>query len=517
MTSKSKASPSRLGTALLIALSLAGSPGIAADLPRTGFPERDEFDLTGLPDFGDSAGAYISPEQERLLGLTFMRQMRAQAPVVTDEEVEDYIQKIGMQLGQFSGYYGDFHFFVVKTPVINAFAVPGGYVGVHSGLILSTHNESELASVIAHEISHLTQRHGARSAEAAGRMTIPAMAAFFGAIALAAVAPQAGMGAIAAVGAAQQQYVLNFTRENEREADRLGMALLNRAGFNTLSMADFFERLQLANRYTDSKEIPELLRSHPVTVNRIAEARERAEKMRPRVIREDSDDYQIIWQKLNVMDSTDPVQTKAFYEIALRDGTYTNEAAMHYGYALALTEVGDYDGARAAFHKLLAQHPHVTAFQIAMARLEQRAGNLAGALSLFDIARHADSQSRAATYGYVSLLNNTGHPEQGRKVLREFGVSDQRDPRFYKLQAEAEQKMGDVVNSHYDLSEYYRALGDLELAAQQLKLAQTAPAISHYQRMRVDARLDEIEKELDRTDEDRAKRKERQEKAHRRD
>ncbi len=496
----------RLSATLLCGLVL-GVPLTVAQDNLGPLTEHDEIDLSELPDFGDSAGAYISPEQERLLGQGFMRQMRRQAPLVSDEEVEDYIQKVGMEVGEQSGYYGDFNFFVVESPVINAFAVPGGYVGVHSGLILGTHNESELASVLAHEVSHLTQRHGARMIEAAGRMSIPSMAAFLGAIILSAIDPQAGMGALAAIGAAQQQYQINFTRANEKEADRIGIELLNTAGFNPNGMADFFGRLQLANRYTDPKEIPEYLRSHPVTVNRIAEARERAEKMKPRAIREDSYEYQLVWQKLNVMSAADPAQAKAYYTTMLRDGTFQNEAAARYGYALALTAAGDFDRARIELSKLLTEQPNIAAFQIARARLEQRAGNLAIASGLFDKARKANPASRAATYGYVALLSNTGKPAEARKVLREFGVSDQRDPRYFQLLAETEQRMGDVVNSHYDIAEYYRAIGELELAAEQLKLAQTESTISHYQRMRIDSRLVEIESDLDRVDERRAKRK----------
>ncbi len=505
----------RAGFILLCAL--AAGVTFAQGVDGTGpLTDHDDIDLSDLPDFGDSAGAYISPEQERLLGQGFMRQMRRSAPLISDEEVEDYVQKIGLEVGKHSNYYGDFHFFAVESPVINAFAVPGGYVGIHSGLILASQNESELASVLAHEVSHLTQRHGARMIEAAGKMSIPAMAALLGAMVIAAIDPQAGLGALTAIGAAQQQYQINFTRANEKEADRIGIELLNEAGFNPGSMGDFFERMQRASRYSDPAEIPEYLRTHPVTVNRIAEAKERAARMQPAALREDSYDYLLIWQKLNVMSAADPAQAKTYYETQLREGTYRNEAAARYGYALALVEAGDFARARIELDKLLTEQPRITAFQIAYARLEQQAGNLDKALAWFDRARHNTPDSRAATYGYVSLLTNTGEPREARQVLRDFGESDVRDPRFFKLLAEAEERMGDTVNSHYNLAEYYRSIGEVELAAEQLKLAQTVADISHYQRMRVDARLDEVEKELDLLDAERAKRKQEEERQRRR-
>ncbi len=468
-------------------------------------------ELEDLPDFGDSAGAVISPEQEVQLGLATMRQIRRYAPIITDEEVEDYIQKLGKELGDQSHYYGDFHFFVIQSDVVNAFAVPGGYIGMHSGLILGSKSESEVASVLAHEISHLTQRHGARMIEAAKNMSIPTMAAFIGAIALAAVAPQVGLGAIAGVAAAQQQYQIDFTRANEKEADRIGIELLSKSGFRTLSMADFFERLQLANRYSDPRMIPEFLRTHPVTVNRIAEARERAERLPSKVVREDSYDFLLIWQKLNVLSMSDPAQARNYYEAVLRDKNYTNEAVVRYGYVLALTEGSEFVRARRELAGLLRDNPNLTAFRMAQARIEERAGNRLLALDLYRQLHKLDPTSRAAAYSYVALLNHTRNGAAAKELLRGFGSAEQREPRFYKLLAEAELLLGEKANSHYDLAEYYRALGEIELSAEQLRLGQVVPGLTHYQRLRLDARLEELERELNRLDQDRAKRREREE------
>lgn len=496
-----------LALGVLMGVAAGGASGVFA---QSGAPDYVPVEAE-LPDIGDSAGSIISPEQERQLGQATMRQVRRMAPLITDEEVEDYIQKLGMELGQHSDYYSDFHFFMIDSPVINAFAVPGGYIGVHTGLILNSKSESEVASVLAHEIVHLTQRHGARMIEAASNMSIPSMAAFIGAILVAAINPQLGMGALAGVSAAQAQYQINFTRANEKEADRIGIELLHKSGFRTLSMADFFSRLELANRYSDPKMIPEYLRTHPVTVNRIAEARERAERMSDRVIREDSYEYYLVWHKLNVMSMPDPVQAKNYYEAVLREKTYNNKSAAHYGYALALIQGRDFKRARAELARLREEAPGLSAFRLAEAHLEVEAGNYRDALLLLS-ALHADEpENRAAAYAYVNLLNQTRQPEKAKRILREFGVADERDPRFYKLLAEAEQRIGDRANSHYNLAEYYRSVGELELAFEQLRLAQIVPELTHYQRLRIDARIDEIEKDLNRLDQDRAKRREREE------
>lgn len=449
-----------------------------------------------LPDFGDSAGAIISPEQEKQLGEGFMRQMRRYAPVITDEEVEDYIQKLGMSLGELSGYYGEFTFFMLDARGINAFAVPGGFIGIHTALILESHGESEVASVLAHEIVHITQRHTARMIEAQQRMNIPRMAAMLGALAVMAMNPEAGMGALTAVQALSAQGQINFTRANEREADRIGIQLLHEAGYNTHAMADFFQRLQTASRYTDPAFIPEILRTHPVTVNRISEARERALRLGEVPIREDSYEFHLIRTKLGVRAADDPAAVKRFYELALREGTAVHESIARYGYVLALTAASEFEKARIEASKLLLESPHILAFRLAAANLELRAGDVPAALEHYALAYRDEPESRAAAYGYANMLTLAGKPDVAKKHLRASSFVERGDPRFFKLLAEAENDIGEIANSHFSLAEYYRSLGELRLALQQLRLAQQTSDITNYQRLRIDARTDEINEEL---------------------
>lgn len=233
-----------------------------------------------LPDMGTSANTVLSQADEQKLGETFIRQLRRQLEVVDDAQINNYINALGHRLASYSNNPEQpFQFFVVKAPSINAFAVPGGFIGVHSGLILKTRSESELASVLAHEIAHVTQRHIARSIQASQRLSFPAMAALIvaGIIAGVAGAPQVGQAAITAAMAANVQMQINFTRTHEKEADRIGMQTLANAGFDPRDMPNFFDRLQAAMRYYDGG-IPDFLRTHPVTTERIAEAQDRAEK-----------------------------------------------------------------------------------------------------------------------------------------------------------------------------------------------------------------------------------------------
>ena len=176
-----------------------------------------------LPDFADSAGSVVSPEFERRLGKMFLNQIRHIETVVNDPEVESYIQSIGYQLASHSdNAEQSFTFFVVQNPAINAFAGPGGVIGINSGIILNSANESELAAVIAHEIAHVTQRHLARQFEQQKLLSIPTAAAMVGAILVAVANPQAGAAALAGVSGLSTQNQINFTRANEEEADRVG-------------------------------------------------------------------------------------------------------------------------------------------------------------------------------------------------------------------------------------------------------------------------------------------------------
>ncbi|MEX2481090.1 MAG: M48 family metalloprotease [Gammaproteobacteria bacterium] len=454
-----------------------------------------------LPDIGDSAGSVISREQERKLGENFMREVRRQAPMVTDEEVEDYIQELGESLSDNTDYYGDFEFYVIDSPVINAFAVPGGFIFFHTGLILESETEAELASVVGHEIAHVTQRHGARMIEAASTMNLPMIAATIGAILVAVADPQAGAGALMATQAAAAQYQINFTRGNEKEADSMGIRLMSDAGYDTSAMAAFFERMQRANRYNDPAFIPEYLRSHPVTVNRIAEARDRAETVRPSIIREDSYKYHLIKAKLRVRTASNPMAARHLFETALAQKRYVHEEVARYGYALALTETGDFDKARDELQQLIAEYPMLTSFRIAAAALEKRARNYQASLEHYRAAYELEPETRAAVYGYINALLLVERAEEAKSLLRNYGLSDRRDPKFYKLLAEAETQLGEKANSHFSLAEYYLSLGEYPHAAEQLRIARETPGLSNYQRQKIVARLDEVETtiiELDR-------------------
>ena len=322
------------------------------------FPARAADDYR-LPEIGDPSGGIMTQAQEQRLGQAFMRSVRKHLKVISDPLMVDYIQSLGARLSSHSSAAGQqFNFFLVDSPVVNAFAGPAGHIGIFTGLLLTTETESELASVIAHEIAHVTQKHLVRAFDDASRLSLP-----MGALALAAAVigsqSQLGAAAMAGIQAGMIQHQINFTRANEHEADRMGIQTLANADFDPRAMPVFFERMGRATRFYGT-ELPEFLRTHPVTTTRIADSRGRAEGY-PYRQRPDSTSYHLIRATLREKQYEKPQDAVHFFQDTLADGRYRNEAGQRYGYVLALIRAHDYKLARKELDKLLRDDPHQVA------------------------------------------------------------------------------------------------------------------------------------------------------------
>jgi predicted Zn-dependent protease len=250
---------------------------IAAQLCGAAVARGDEPLNLELPDIGDPTGTSFTPLQEQQLGEAFYRNLHSQLEISQDSEVNDYIQNLGQRLTANSDKPEQpFHFFIVNSAQINAFAGPGGYIGVNAGLILASETESELASVMAHEIAHVTQRHLFQTFQDSSRLSLPMAAAMLAAMLVGSQSSQAGQAALLATQAAMAQHQINFTRDNEAEADRVGMQILSKSTFDPRGMPAFFERLQQSTRFS-GHSAPEFLLTHPVTTSRISDTRGRAD------------------------------------------------------------------------------------------------------------------------------------------------------------------------------------------------------------------------------------------------
>ena len=450
-----------------------------------------------LPDIGDSTGTILSPEFERRLGQAFLSQVRKQANVIDDPEIEAYIQSIGYRLVSHSDNNTQtFTFFVINDPLINAFAAPGGIVGVNSGVFLHAASESEVAGVMAHEVVHVTQKHVARSFEMQSKMSLPMMAAMIGAILIASQNPEAGQAAMAAIQGGAMQAQINFTRGNEQEADRLGIQLLANAGFNPQGMPLFFEKLQQNSRYAG--QAPEFLRTHPLTTNRIADTWARAEGYRGQREYDEGRTYPYIRAKLRVMSVKDPRQAVDYFKQALTDGSEAPQVA-RYGYALALMEIGDYTQAAEHLRVLLRQDDENLSFLLAAANLEARRNNTDIALTIYESANRIYPDHRPVVFARARTLMQAGRPQEARELLRNYGKFNEPDLSYYEYLTRAEAEAGNQIESGIANAEHYYLSGETLVAAEQLRhlLLQKEPRPDYYQTERIQARYLFFQQELE--------------------
>ena len=436
-----------------------------------------ELNKIELPDMGDSAGALISPAEEKQYGEAFFRSLHSQVEINQDSEIQDYIQTIGEKLVANSDTPSyPFHFFVVLENDINAFAGPGGYIGVNSGLILMTEAESELASVMAHEIAHVTQRHLYRSYESSSRLSIPMAAATLGAILLGTQSAAAGQAAIMAIQAGSVQFQIDFTREHEAEADRVGMQTLSNSTYDPRSMPTFFERLQQSTRYA-GQNIPEFLRTHPVTASRISDSRGRADNY-PYKQYPDSLTYQLIKTKLHVLLSKNDNEIHAILQARLNQGLSEQRTVAQYGLGLFALKTQNFVEAEAIFQGLIKNNPEQSHYAAALARTALESSNYKLALTRYQklIAQFPDNN--AMRLEYVSALLKTGDPNMAKNVLLSLSLKTQKLPIFSQLLAQTYGDLNQPAESHRYLADYYFAIGETQQAILQLRLAQQIKGIS---------------------------------------
>lgn len=450
-----------------------------------------------LPEMGDSAGALISPRDEYEIGQAFFWRLQQSTQLVDDPEVNSYIQSLGYRLVSNSDEPGrDYTFFVVPDATVNAFAAPGGFIGVNSGLILTAESEDELASVMAHEIAHITQRHILRSFEQYKRMTIPRTAALIAAALLGAADPKAGSAAMMAVQAGDIQSRLNFTRANEAEADNLGMHTLVASGFDPNAMPSFFEKLQQAGRYYGGDSVPEFLRTHPVTTSRIADSKGRAARLKVERHALDPLRFYLIKEKLRVMMTDEPADLLQHYKAAMSRDDATNKEAVRYGYALALLKSGQQTAAREALQPLLDKDRDRLAYQLALADIELAVGRVDAAMSIYEDNQRLYPDDQALTMKQVQALLNNSRPHDADRLLQMQLELGENSRQVYQLLAQAKGQMGQRSQSHSYLAEYYYRSGQLKAAADQLKLAAEAAGQDEYQRAKIASRLRQVEESL---------------------
>jgi predicted Zn-dependent protease len=468
----------RLLAALLLSLPLAAPVG-----------------AQGLPDLGDASAASLSDTQERTIGNRIMREVRIDPLYVEDPDVSDYINALGSRLlAGVEGPRRDIDFFVVQDDSVNAFALVGGHIGVHTGLLTLTQNESELAGVMAHEISHIVQRHQARAIHGSRGSSLTSLAAL--AVAILAARGGGSQGgqvteaAIAGATALQIQNQLDYTREHEREADRVGLTVLERTGFDTRGMAAFFERLLRSNRLNEFKGAPSYLRTHPLTTERIADIQDRIQGTPARMV-PDSFDYRLVKAKLRASAGS-PTEAVTMFRTMLEDKTILRPREEVYGLALAQRRAREFDAAWKTLAPLRENQPPQATFELLAAQLLSDRGRNDEALAVYRAALRLFARNRGLVYGYLTLLLQSGQAPVVIADVEERLRSVQDDAQLYEIQARALAAAGKPIAQHRAQAEAYYRRGNLGAAVDQLELAVKQKAGDFYEASSAESRLREL-------------------------
>ena len=455
------------------------------------FAQTDHYDQ--LPDLGSQAANFLSDSEADMLGKAFIRQSRYQQPYVSDPELVQYINHLGQRLLEVSKDAGkDYQFYLIDNNVINAFAVPGGHIALHTAILVKSESESELASVIAHEISHVSQRHIARKLETSRYDSWLALGALLAAAA--AGGTDAAQAAFSLANASIIDRQLTYSRSFEAEADSLGIRLMSRADFDPAAMPVFFKRLLDESRINKSNA-PEFLRSHPLTINRIAESADRA-RTYPKALPQDESEFLLMRAKATAGYAKDKGQIRDLYKAKLVEGD--NSLATHYTYALAASENGDHDLARKEFAAILVKHPKNITVRLSQAENELYANNIE--LGLAQLKELYEQQIAIGNHlidiYYANALVLSKHNKTAIPILRSAISNDPNEPYLHILLSRAYGESGDNLGAFQERGEYHYLRGNYEFALKQFKRARKFTD-SQYELARLNARIEDVENEIE--------------------
>ena len=450
-----------------------------------------------LPEIGASAETVLSPQFEKEYGEELMRQLRAYNVLMDDPQVEAFFADMGYRLVANSERPDKhFNFVVIENEAINAFAAPGGVVALHTGLILAAATESEVAGVLSHEVSHVTQLHLARAVEKAQQNSIPTMLAMLGLILVGGGSGDAVVGAVMSSQAMAIQQQINYTRQNEHEADRLGIQTMAMSGYDPIGMADFFGRMGRLTR-SNGEGPPEYLRTHPFTSTRVAEAKNRAEQMEL-VPRRDSKDFYLIQARIRALQAEFASEATVHFTDQLETGEFEPNVVdgNEYGLSIALMRNGELERSQKLLDQLIKRDPSRLTFQLQMAELDQERHQYDQAIDRLRTLHNQFQGNRVIAVHLVRALLATATAKAGREasvILRELMLDSDGDPALYDLAAQAATLADNKVRAGEAIAEAYYLRGNVQESANQLRRLSRRNDLNYYQRARITARLSELE------------------------
>ncbi|WP_045105804.1 M48 family metalloprotease [Legionella hackeliae] len=399
-----------------------------------------------------------------------------------------YINHLGKKLAHFA-HIPTPYFFIVKSNEINAFAGPGGYIGINTQLILATKNESELAAVMAHEIAHVRLHHLYQMIQHEKQMRIPMLASMLASIALGVVNPTLGSGAMMASLGGFAQDNINFTRANEKEADRIGIDMLIKAGFDPRGMASFFKKMQETSRYYYTANVPAILRTHPMDEDRIAEAENRSERI---AIKNASDslDYRLFKELVRVSVASNNKQLLDYYHYECHKKN--SGAACQYGNVLALLNINQFQQAETHLTPLLHQDPDNLFYQIAMAQSETGNKQFEAALKRLSDLQANYPENYAALMANAQGLLSAGKTEQAASVLLKGSRVFKQDLPLCEALAQAQAASHRKDYAYFTEARCQLLQGRKRDAMRQLKQAKLLAKKDQYLQARISAMMEEV-------------------------
>ncbi len=444
-----------------------------------------------LPKLGDTASSIISSDQEYRIGRAWLRQLRSQAPIIQDPMIHDYLYELVYRLASNSDLQNpELEMVVIQSPDINAFAVPGGVLGLNGGLLLTARNEDELAGVIAHELAHLSQRHFARGLERSQNTSWASLAALLASIAIAATAGgDAGIAALATTQAASIESQLRFSRANEQEADRVGMQTLARSGMNPGAMADFFEALQRSMRYYGTLP-PEFLLTHPVTESRITDARLRAAQL-PAKPNTDSLEFTLMKVRTQVLFAQDTNATILDLKAQQKSSEKLLEA-VEYGLACAYLKANQLDLALDSINRLNEYRPERITYIATKGEILNQMGQYQEAVATLSNGLKFNPENFVLSTLYASALIKNNQEDEAVRILRYQLTIRSTFPLLWNLLAEAYGKNNDRLGVYEAKAEYYFLYGRTMSAIEQLQYAMPLAEKQFQVASRISARMDEM-------------------------
>lgn len=446
-----------------------------------------------LPNIGSSASRLLSLSKEQAVGDDYMRQLRDRVPILNDAEINDYIQHLGFKLVEHNvnAYNRKFSFFVIKNNTINAFAMPGGYIALYTGMITRTENESELASVISHEIAHVTQRHLARRLEKQKELALPTLAAYLAAILVATQAETAetSIGAISSVQGLLQQSLLNYSRANESEADRIGLTTLYDAGYDPHAAISFFEKMQQNQRYHSNAY--EFLRTHPLSRTRITDARLRIRDFPQRKV-VDPLIYHLMKAKIKALTlATDTVTLDQLKETYQKDQHKT--VAEQYGFAIYMIRAGEYSVAEKILDQLYAKDAGQPSYTLALAELDIQRDTAKNSIANVEkmLKKSPGNLALVETLGKL-YISNKSYAQARELLLRNIHMTTHA-PYLLKLLSTAQENSGHMAEAYETRGNYLLAMGNIQGAMEQYEKALNSRTDDPYARQRINAILNDID------------------------